>query len=40
MPLKIDPITHQTPNDEMSYGDFFIRYEHKLFRRIKRINQS
>ena len=34
MPLKIDPATHQTLNDEMSYGDFFIRYEHKFYRNI------
>ena len=26
MPLKTDPTAHQIPNDEMSYGDFFIRY--------------
>ena len=39
MPLKIDPITHQTLNDEMSYGDFFIRYEHKMFRNIYSVEE-
>ena len=30
-PLKIRPIGPDVPNNEMSYGDFFIRYEHKFF---------
>ena len=34
MPLKIDPTTHQTSNDEMSYGGFLVRYEHKFYRNI------
>ena len=30
--LKIDPIGYDVPNSKMSYGDFFIRYEHKFLR--------
>ena len=33
-PLKIDPIDPDVPNNEMSYGDFYIRYEHKFLRNI------
>ena len=34
MLLKIDPTNHKTPNNEMTYGDFFIRFEHKFLRNI------
>ena len=34
MPLKIDPTNHKTPNNEMTYDDFFIRFEHKFLRNI------
>ena len=34
MPLKIDRTNHKTPSMEMSYGDFFIRFEHKFLRNI------
>ena len=46
MPLKVDPTNHKTPSMEMSYGDFFIRFEHKFLRniyldeRVSRINTS
>ena len=30
--LKIDTLGFNEPNSEMSYGDFFIRYEHKFLR--------
>ena len=33
-PLKIDPIGPDVPNNKMSYGDFFIHYEHKFLRNI------
>lgn len=33
-PLKIDLIGPDVPNNEMSYGDFFIRYEHKFLRNM------
>ena len=33
-PMKLEPTNFQTPDDEMSFGDFVIRYEHKLFRNI------
>ena len=32
--LKIVPIGYDVPNSKMSYGDFFIRYEHKFLRNI------
>ena len=32
--LKIDPLDPHVPNHSMSYGDFFIRYEHKFLRSI------
>ena len=34
MPLKIDPTNYKTPSMEMSYSDFFIRFEHKFLRNI------
>ena len=34
MPLKIDPIDPDVPNNKMSYGDIYIRYEHKFLRNI------
>ena len=34
MLLKIDPLGYNVPNSEMSYGDFFIRYEHNFLRNI------
>ena len=34
MPLKIEATNHNTPNPKMSYGDFFIRFEHKFLRNI------
>ena len=38
MPLKIDPANHKTPNNEMTYGDFLIRFEHKFLRNIHLTN--
>ena len=32
--VKIDPLGSPVPNHSMSYGDFFIRYEHKFLRNI------
>ena len=32
--MKIDPIGPGVSNNKMSYGDFFIRYEHKFLRNI------
>ena len=34
MPLKIEPTNYKTLDDEMTYGDFIIRYEHKFLRNI------
>ena len=28
-PIKLEPTSFQTPDDEMSFGDFVVRYEHK-----------
>ena len=36
MLLKTDPLRCDVPNSEMSYGDFFIRYEHNFLRNISR----
>ena len=33
-PLKVEPTNFKTPDDEMSFGDFVIRYEHKFLRNI------
>ena len=32
MPLKIEPTSFKTPDNEMTYGDFFNRLEHKFLR--------
>ena len=32
--LKVEPTDYQTPDDEMTFGDFKIRYEHKFLRKI------
>ena len=34
MSLKIEATSFKTPDDEMTYGDFFIRFEHKFLRNI------
>ena len=42
-PLKVEPTNYQTPDDEMTFGDFIIRYEHKFLRNIytkEQINYS
>ena len=33
-PLKIQPTNFKTADDEMSFGDFVIHYEHKFLRNI------
>ena len=37
--MKLEPTNHKTPNDEMTFGDFIIRYEHKFLRNIYTIKQ-
>ena len=32
--LKVDPLGYNIPNSKISYGNFFIRYEHKFLRNI------
>ena len=34
MPLKIEPTSFKTPDDEMSCGVFVIQFEHKFIRNI------
>ena len=33
-PIKLEPTNFQTPDDEMSFGDFVICYKHKFLRDI------
>ena len=33
-PIKLEPTNFQTPDDEISFGNFVIRYEHKVLRNI------
>ena len=33
-PIKFEPTNFKTPDDEMSFGDFIICYEHKCLRNI------
>ena len=39
MPLKFEPTSFEMPDDEMTYGDFVIRFEHKFIRNIYTIEQ-
>ena len=39
MPLKIEPTSFETPDDEMTYSDFVIRFEHTFIRNIYTIEQ-
>ena len=32
--IKIEPTNFKTPDDEMSFGDFIIRYKHNFLRNI------
>ena len=34
MPLKIGLTPFKTPDDEMTYGGFIVRFEHKFIRNI------
>ena len=36
---KIEPTNYETPDNEMTYGDFVIRFEHKFIRNIYRNEQ-
>ena len=41
--MKLEPTNFKTPDDEMSFGDFIFRYEHRFLRNIyiyKRIKDS
>ena len=33
-PIKLEPTNFETPDDEMSFRDFVIRYEYKFLRNI------
>ena len=32
--MKFEPINYMTPDNEMTFGDFIVRYEHKCLRNI------
>ena len=38
-PLKVDSTNHNTSNNQMTYGDFYIRYEHTFLRNIYIVEQ-
>ena len=41
--MKLEPTNHTTPDNEMTFGDFIIRYEHKFLQNIyttEQIEQS
>ena len=40
LPLKVEPTNFKTSDDEMSHGDFVIRYGHKFLRNIYTYEQS
>ena len=33
-PMKLEPTNYLTPDSEMTYGDFIIRFKHKFLRNI------
>ena len=39
LPLRVEPTSFKTPDYEMTYGDFIVRFEHKFMRNIYAINQ-
>ena len=38
-PLKLEPTNYLTPDNEMTFGDFIIRFKHKFLRNIYTIEQ-
>ena len=34
IPLRVEPTSFETPDDEMTFGNFIIRFEHKFIRNI------
>ena len=34
MPLRVEPTSFETSDDEMTFGDFIICFEHKFMRNI------
>ena len=38
-PMKLELTNHTTPDNEMTFGDFIIRYEHKFLRNISTTEQ-
>ena len=38
-PLKLEPTNYLTPDNEMTFGNFIIRFEHKFLRNIYTIEQ-
>ena len=39
MPLRVEPTSYLTNDEEMTYGNFITRYEHKFIRNIYMLNQ-
>ena len=39
MPLRVEPTNFKTPDNEMTYGDFVICFEHKFIRNINTSEQ-
>ena len=38
-PLKLEPTNYLTPDNEMTFGDFIIRFEHKFLKNVYTIEQ-
>ena len=39
MPLKVEPTNFKMPDDEITYGDFIIHFEHTFITAIYTYNQ-
>ena len=39
MPLRVELTNFRMPDDEMTYGDFVIRFEHRFITNILRANR-
>ena len=37
--LKLNPTNYLTPDNEMTFGDFMIRYKHKFLRNIYTVEE-
>ena len=39
MPLRVEPTSSETPEDEVTFGDFIVRFEHKFIKNIYKYEQ-